>query len=151
MHVAIKERFAGEAIRITVPATVAFDLSSFQKGLAGIAEQLGHPQCFSGFDCRFQVARDLIVDERLNVAAAPDSRRQARFAGPAGAVAERGVSVTMPAKVAGNLESLQGVAARVAGLLGCEACCSGLDILWRQERDFVVTPDLDVIGGRGGW
>lgn len=51
-------------VRLTLPATVAYDLASFQKVLGSIAERLGCPQCLSGIDCTFQLERDFVVDPR---------------------------------------------------------------------------------------
>lgn len=57
----------GRAIRVTVPAAVAFDLGAMQKVTVSILGKLGCPGCHSGWDIRFDIARVFQVDEKLNV------------------------------------------------------------------------------------
>src|SRR5215813_5298593 len=40
----------GGAVRLTLPATVANDLPSLQRGLKSLADRLGHPACATGCD-----------------------------------------------------------------------------------------------------
>lgn len=46
------------------------------------------------------------------------------------------VRITVPVSVAGNLDKFQGAVRDALGKLGCQACCSGHDILINLERDF---------------
>ena len=55
------------AIRVTVPAKVAFDLGAIQKVQGSILDRLGCPACCSGYDIRFDIARSYLVDEKLNI------------------------------------------------------------------------------------
>jgi hypothetical protein len=55
------------------------------------------------------------------------------------------VTITVPAKVAHNLDEMQNVVRRVAGILGCEGCHSGFDFRFRQALDFVVSQKGQVI------
>jgi hypothetical protein len=48
------------------------------------------------------------------------------------------VTVSVSAKLAGDLKHMQTVTANVLGKLGCPACHSGFDIRFRQEIDFVA-------------
>jgi hypothetical protein len=48
------------------------------------------------------------------------------------------VNVSLPAKVSGNIESLQKALAVTVGKLGCRACCSGFDIAFRRELDLLM-------------
>jgi len=57
---------------------------------------------------------------------------------------ERTVRVTVPAKVAYNLKSLQKIQAVVLGRLGCPACCSGWDIRFDQARSFAADERLRI-------
>ena len=57
-------------VRVTIPARVAFDLKSIQKVTAQVLGQLGCDACHSGFDIRFDLVRDFVVDANLNVRAA---------------------------------------------------------------------------------
>ena len=60
----------GNQVRVTIPARVAFDLKSIQKVTAQVLGQLGCEACHSGFDIRFALVRDFVVDANLNVRAA---------------------------------------------------------------------------------
>lgn len=59
----------GNQVRVSIPARVAFDLKSIQKVTAQVLGQLGCDACHSGFDIRFDVVRDFVVDANLNVRA----------------------------------------------------------------------------------
>ena len=54
-------------IRVSVPGKVAYNLNSMQKVLAKVLAELGCPNCYSGHDIRFDVVRDYIVNEKLDV------------------------------------------------------------------------------------
>lgn len=58
---------SGNLVRVTVPARVAYDLGSMQKVTASVLGKLGCEACHSGFDIRFDVVREFIVDEKLGV------------------------------------------------------------------------------------
>lgn len=60
---------AGNLVRVSIPAKVAFDLKSIQRVTAQVLGQLGCEACHSGYDIRFDVVRDFIVDENLGVRA----------------------------------------------------------------------------------
>ncbi|HEX2222912.1 MAG TPA: hypothetical protein VHN15_01755 [Thermoanaerobaculia bacterium] len=60
---------AGNLVRVSIPAKVAFDLKSIQRVTAQVLGQLGCENCHSGYDIRFDVVRDFIVDEKLGVRA----------------------------------------------------------------------------------
>jgi hypothetical protein len=121
-------------IRVSIPAAVAYDLARFQKSIASLVERLGCRTCFSGADCTFLHERDLVINEKLEIQSSPGLSVQL----PHDPVPLRRVTATLPGKVSNNLKQIQDVAANIAGRLGCEACCSGFDILFRQELDFVV-------------
>ena len=53
---------AGNPIRVSVPATVAFDPKAFKISVASLMGKLGCGKCFSGFDCHFHLQRDYVVD-----------------------------------------------------------------------------------------
>ena len=132
-------------VRITLPAAVAYDLTALQKGIAVIAERLGCQPCFSGANCTFQLERDFVIDEKLQI-----GPRTRDLSGPTPQpwepqelLANR-VSVTLPATVSYNLEQIQEVVAKVAGRLGCAPCCSGFDITFLQERELIFDEALNI-------
>lgn len=142
------------SVRVQIPASVAYDLSSFQKSIAVIAEKLGCPACFSGADCTFLQERDFIVDERLEVrpASSEISVLPIPIPNPTGQVSATPITLPNPSVVSVNLapsvsyslDSIQQAVARVAARLGCEPCHSGFDITFRQELSFAVDEQLNV-------
>jgi hypothetical protein len=70
------------------------------------------------------------------------------LAGVRASAAGNVVRVSMPPEVAFNLDSIQKVQRDILGKLGCQACCSGWDIRFELERDFLVDRELN-IRGRG--
>ena len=111
-------------IRLSMPARVASDATAFKKSLDVLMERMGCPTCFSGADCAFQIERDFVMDERLNLVGKADESLAA------GAK----INVTLPAKVGGNLDAVKGAIDRVLKDLGCPSCCSGFDIQFQLER-----------------
>ncbi|MGY6554467.1 MAG: hypothetical protein ACXIUM_08095 [Wenzhouxiangella sp.] len=54
------------------------------------------------------------------------------------------VRISIPAKVAYDLGSLQKTLANLAERLGCQACLSGANCLFEIQRDFVVNDRFEV-------
>jgi hypothetical protein len=139
------------AVRITMPAAVAYNLEAFQKSIGALVEQLGCRTCFSGADCTFQQERDFIINAEGEVSASRENPNPSpwltftRFHGPQ-PDPWRLATATLPANVGNNLEQIRGVVADIAGRLGCSGCCSGFDILFQQELDFVVNEAGEVRG-----
>jgi hypothetical protein len=121
-------------IRISIPAAVAYDLAAFQKSIANLVERLGCRACFSGADCTFLHERDFVINEKFEVH--PSAGASVRL--PQDPVPLRTATATLSGKVGHNLKQIQSAVANIAGRLGCAPCCSGFDILFRQELDFVV-------------
>lgn len=129
-------------VRLTLPASVAYDLSSLQKGLTILAERLGCPTCFSGADCTFTLERDFIINERLElnpVVGAFDSWRTL----PQDPIPFHKGTATIPASVAYDINQIQELVASVASRLGHPACFSGFDFGFQQERDWVIDQSLN--------
>ena len=63
---------------------------------------------------------------------------------------ERTVRVSVPAKVAFDIASMQKVTVGILGKLGCPACHSGWDIRFSLERSFVVDEQMNIRGGLAG-
>ncbi|MCF7220716.1 hypothetical protein [Marilutibacter chinensis] len=60
---------AGNVIKVSLPASAYYDLSTFQKVQKDILGRLGCLACCSGWDIRWDVQRNFLVDEKLNVLA----------------------------------------------------------------------------------
>ncbi len=56
-----------KTIRVTVPASTAFNLESMNKITAEVLGKLGCPGCHSGFDIRFDFERRFVFDEKLQL------------------------------------------------------------------------------------
>jgi hypothetical protein len=54
------------------------------------------------------------------------------------------IRVSIPANVAGDLGSFKKAVGSILDKLGCQACCSGNDILFEIARDFHVDRSLQV-------
>ncbi|MGY1617381.1 hypothetical protein ACI797_11645 [Geodermatophilus sp. SYSU D00691] len=54
-------------VRVSVPPKVLGDLDAIQRVQADVLGQLGCQACCSGFDIRFDLVRQFVVDEQLNV------------------------------------------------------------------------------------
>jgi hypothetical protein len=144
-----KAAWPGGTVRISMPASVANDLNAFKKGITALAERLGCGSCFSGVDCTFQMERNFVIDEALNVAPVPSASKGVEvteISGPS-----RGVTVTMPATVDYDLKKILHVADLIGRNLGqhwlsggLAYCCSGFDITFQQELNFMVDQEGNV-------
>jgi hypothetical protein len=131
------------AVRLTLPARVANDLSGLQKALGQLAERLGHPQCATGCDIlSLQLEREFAINASGELNPQPLPPREGFSA--AQLVKEgipRRVDVAVSAKVTDDLATLQKAIALTVGKLGCRACCSGFDITFRRELDLIAISD----------
>lgn len=123
-------------IRISMPAAVAYDLAAFQKSIANLVGRLGCVTCFSGADCTFLHERDFLINEKLETQAS--ARGSVQLMDQPNPSPWRSTRVTLPAKVSNNLKQVQELVANIAGRIGHPHCCSGFDIFFRQELDFMV-------------
>lgn len=57
-------------------------------------------------------------------------------------IANNPVRVSLPASVASDINSLKKAVGSVLDHLGCQACCSGHDILFELQRDFVFDKSI---------
>lgn len=137
MATATKIRLQGGAVRLTMSARVASDLDGLQRSLAELAGRLGHSACATGCDTLFlQHEREFIAGEtvELNPQPIPPGIGEALI----GRMSRAEVNVMLPERVSSNIKSLQKAVAVTLGKLGCAACCSGFDIAFRRELDFIT-------------
>ncbi len=130
--VPVKLARQGGAVRLTLSAKVANDIGALEQSLKSLAERLGHPSCATGCDTLFlQVERDFTIGDDVALNPQPLPPR-----------AEIGtVHVAIPEKVNNNLKSIQKALATTLGKLGCQACCSGFDIIFQNELDLIAFDD----------
>lgn len=130
----------GGAVRLTLSSKVANDLGALQKSLKLVAERLGHPNCATGCDI-FHLG----MEQEFTFGGGEVSLNPQPLPPRGLALDARGtITVTIPEKVSGNIELLNRAVGVVLGKLGCSACCSGFDILFRRE---INTLALDEKGG----
>jgi hypothetical protein len=146
---ALKMSRQGGAIRLTLPAKVANDLGSLQKGLRSLAERLGHPSCATGCDILHLMAeREFAINEQLQVAPLAAGPHPDPWL-PSDPVPWRTVTVAVADKVMGNIESLTKTIGLVVDKLGCRPCCSGFDILFQRELDLIAVDEQLAVKGLG--
>jgi hypothetical protein len=56
-------------VKVTLPASAAFDLDVFVKVQRSIFDRLGHAMCVSGFDIRWRFEDDFLVNDKLDIIA----------------------------------------------------------------------------------
>lgn len=54
-------------VRVALPVSVAYDLDKIQEVQRSILDRLGCMACCSGWDIRFDVQRDFLVDRNLKI------------------------------------------------------------------------------------
>jgi len=54
-------------VRVSLPASVAYNLKTFQKVQATVLDRLGCTACCSGWDIRFDLVRSFEFDEKLRL------------------------------------------------------------------------------------
>jgi hypothetical protein len=132
-------------VRLTMAARTANDLGALQKGLKSLAERLGHPACATGCDIlHLGMEREFTIGAAdLNPQPLPPHPDQLA------ARSDRTVTVAISNKVSGDINALTRAVGVVLGKLGCQACCSGFDILFRRELDLIVLDDDLKLQGHG--
>lgn len=131
----------GGAVRLTLSARVANDLGALERSLKSLAERLGHPACATGCDMLFiQMERDFTIGEEVALNPQP-LPPQELFSGPQDPIPTHAVQVMIPERVNSNIRSIHKALATTLGKLGCPACCSGFDILFRRELDLIAFDD----------
>ena len=135
----------GGPIRIEIPASVGFNLDKLEATVGNLAERLGCPKCFSGFECTFSRETRFAVDaDTLKIETVPLPEWQpfprqiplpliGTWPTP-----ERGINVTIPDKVGNELKSFHKVVVNLAERLGCPNCFSGFDCTFSRESRFAV-------------
>jgi hypothetical protein len=150
MSEATRLHLQGGAVRLTLPARVANDLEGLQRTLGELAERMGHPSCATGCDTLFlQLEREFSATSGGDLNPQPLPPEHATIAAllPQDPVPLRTVEVIVPDRVSSNIDSLRKAVAVTVGKLGCGACCSGFDIVFRRELDLIaIDENLEVQG-----
>lgn len=128
-------------VRISLPASVAYNADALKRTISTIVGQLGCRTCFSGADCHFQMERDLAINEEGIATASPTASRTIHRP-----LVASDVVVGFQGKAAFNLENVFTAVDRIIGQMGgCPGCHSGRDVSYLSEVSLVgVTEDLQV-------
>ncbi len=140
----------GGAVRLTLSAKVANDLGALQRSLKLVAERLGHPNCATGCDILH-----LALEEEFTLGGPGDAVALNPQPLPPRSLRSleqrlNTITVTIPDKVNGNIDALTRAVGVVVGKLGCSACCSGFDILFRREINTIALDDKGGVARFGG-
>jgi hypothetical protein len=135
----IKKTARRGPVRITLPASVAYDPKALKKSITNIVERLGCPKCFSGADCFFTNERDLVVDSRLAV-----NPIIARDPEPDPWKAQTTYTVGLSSKVRHDLDKVFVAIDKAIDIIGAHPCISGFDFHFQDElRTIVVNERLE--------
>ena len=127
MKIEMASKSTANPIHITIPVNVAYNPDLFKKSIAGLVEHLGCTKCFSGFDCRFIMERDFVVDPAAKVAAT-----RANIASHA--TTQGNVSVSLSTRSAFSIDAIYKAIDSISNLTGCP-CHSGLDLSFQRELE----------------
>jgi hypothetical protein len=122
-------------MRITIPASVAYDLEALKACIVTVVGRLGCPTCFSGHDCHFQRESSFLVNEELEITSSRDKPEPQPWLT---------TNVTLPVKASRDLETIKRVVAAVAQKVSHPLCCSGFDILFQQETEYIVNESGEI-------
>lgn len=130
-------------IRVSIPFEVAGNLGNFKKAVGSVLDKLGCPACCSGHDIRFEIERDFHVGNDLAVRSLATT---GFAAAKLSAQPFAGRSVVLDDAVANKADSLMKAIENIAKFSGCPACCSGIDLQFLRQRDFLVDSKINVGG-----
>lgn len=127
------------AVRITLPANVAYDPKALKKSIANIVERLGCPKCFSGADCFFTNERNLVIDSKLAVTSAI-----ALGPHPEPWSTQNTYTVGLSSRVRHDLDKVFVAIDKAIDIIGAHPCISGFDFHFQDElRTIVVNEKLE--------
>jgi hypothetical protein len=128
-------------IRVTLPASIAYDPDALKKSLGEVLGQIGCRACCSGADILLQMERDFIADQDLSF------RQRSLAQDPEPSPwrdAKHQYTVALSPSVSHDIDKVFTAIDRVIDILGPCACCSGFDVLLRdQMRMIVVNENLE--------
>ncbi|WP_430907052.1 hypothetical protein [Maribacter sp. 2-571] len=129
------KRVSKGAIRLSIPAKVAYNADTFRKSVFNLLDELGCPKCFSGVDCYFTNIRDYLVNPSdLSVTPIEETANLAKPISFQGNTLNVGLSQ----ETAYNIDKIEVALKDIFEEIGCLACCSGQDIFFQEqfERNF---------------
>jgi hypothetical protein len=114
------------AVRVSLPAKIAYNPDALKKTIGGLMEQLGCARCFSGADCLFSFERDYVVNPQgalhaveLNPQPLPPRANTA--------------TASLSSSMRFDIDKVFKAVDQVINALGPCPCHSGFDILYQNE------------------
>jgi hypothetical protein len=120
---------ADNPIRVSVPATVAFNPKAFKTSVATLMERLGCGKCFSGFDCHFQLQREYAIDpaDFKKIAEIPSQTQNRNV-----------VTLSLSKERAYDLSQVNKLIDSLHGKFGCAPCHSGYDFNFQNQIEEIL-------------
>ena len=116
------------AVRVSLPAKIAYDPDSLKKAIGSLVERLGCSKCFSGADCLFSFERDYVIDARGALASVA-SELNPQPLPPRAAAA----TVSLAHGIRYDINKVFKAVDSVIHTLGACPCHSGFDVLYQNE------------------
>lgn len=119
------------AIRLSIPAKVAYNADAFQKSIYNLLDELGCPKCFSGVDCYFNNIKDYVVNPGdLSISPA----KEASDPNPQpNMIQSSPMQVGLSQQTAFSVEKIEVALKDIFEEIGCLRCCSGQDIFFQEQ------------------
>jgi hypothetical protein len=114
------------AVRVSLPAKIAYSPDALKKTIGGLMEQLGCPRCFSGADCLFSFERDYVVN--------PQGALNARELNPQPLPPRTNTATaSLSSGMRFDIDKVFKAVDQVINALGPCPCHSGFDVLYQNE------------------
>ncbi|MBP2831942.1 hypothetical protein J8281_07045 [Aquimarina sp. U1-2] len=124
------------AVRLSIPAKVAYNADAFQKSMYNLLDELGCPKCFSGVDCYFETLRDYVLDSQENVVPTSLASAEVQQIQLGKTLATKTLNVGVSSNVSFDIGKIDSAIKNIFEEIGCRACCSGHDIFFQNQFDF---------------
>lgn len=121
---------ANNPIRVSVPASVAFNPKAFKTSVATLMGKLGCGKCFSGFDCHFQLQRDYIVDP-VDFKKLVETSSQVKN--------NNVLNLSLGKEKSYDLRQVNDLIDSLHGKFGCAPCHSGYDFNFQNEIEEIFS------------
>lgn len=116
------------AVRVSLPARIAYEPDALKKTIGGILERLGCPNCFSGADCLFTLERDWVIDAKGALASVASELNPQPLPPRASSA-----TVSLARGVRYDINKVFKAVDGVIHTLGSCPCHSGFDVLYQNE------------------
>ena len=120
---------AQNPIRVSVPASVAFDPKAFKTSVAALLGRLGCGKCFSGFDCHFHLQRQYAVDP-------VDFKKLIDVQSPV--ASSNVINISLGKERGFDIGQINKLIDSLHGKFGCAPCHSGYDFNFQNQIEEIA-------------